>query len=289
MLFDVNHVYVFWDVETTSNDPIVDDIISIALIACRIQEGVFIPVSNFSSLITTSQTVSNGAFIIHGITNEKIKSAPTFHSVMGMMQTWMSETIASSGCKGTVFIAHNGSKFDDIIMFCNLTKQAMRFDTFMSNMHCVGFLDSLKMFKGLSKRHTTCTPRDKTKKVSFTLNNCFATFCGRGDIEGAHDALVDTQTIIDIFNSDIIRCKIDLHTLFEFVVKLHTKINSLKQSSGLLCQRKFDAMCEEDTTNAIMFPKNKRVKLTTVASAFNNHMKVDGFCLHCVASACLAF
>ena len=223
-----NTLYVFWDCESTSNDPKSDDIIAIAMILAIFdaQDKIFVEKASFKSYVYTTRRVHPGAYKVHGISNNTIQGAPTFERLIPMIQNWIrTHTIPTNKI---VFVAHNGSRFDDIMLMYNLHKHGFGVMESMRSWKCLGFIDSLVMIKGICKIYSGLTPRDpSTLRKSFTLGNCYYKYCDKRSIVNAHDAMVDSKAMLDIFNSKSVSKYLTSRLLFKYMVPLSKIMSKL--------------------------------------------------------------
>ncbi|KAG7353873.1 exonuclease [Nitzschia inconspicua] len=109
--------YVLFDLETTGGSRTKDDIIELAAMVLG-PDGIAIEDGSFESLIRPHRKITPYITTLTGITNEMVKTAPTFPEVMnsffrfvgGIVQSHciLSSTIVDA----IVLVAHNGRAFD---------------------------------------------------------------------------------------------------------------------------------------------------------------------------------
>lgn len=233
-LFDT--YLLFWDTETTSNRPTRDDIISIGAVLVdytNAHEPKFI--TKFHTYVNTTMDIDPVAYRVHGISRTMLKGAPTFKNALTMFSAWVAKYVPKSG--RVYFVAHNGSRFDDIMLYCNSLRYSVDFVSNMKACHCKGFIDSLKYIKLILKapasNNVDILPTNvATGKQSFSLGNCHLKFCN-SVIADAHDALADSMALYHVFVSDTLKPLITLRTLDQNAIPLEKALVKLQQSAGL--------------------------------------------------------
>jgi hypothetical protein len=167
-----------------------------------------------------------------------IQGKPRFPEVMEFFRIFLTQHRKDNRTR-IIFIAHNGSKFDDIILYCNFVQHNLNFDLFLSDVGCYGFLDTLKFLRALFKN---CQYKEKPKdastgRESFALGHCFASFCSNGAaLSGAHDALVDAKALFDIFNAECVASKVSTTVMFSHIVPKIKGVKWIKQTAGVAIQ-----------------------------------------------------
>lgn len=232
--------YFIWDTETTGNKPTDDDIISLGGVFCSYDGNKFVKIDEFHSYIDTDHKIDAVAQSIHHISKSMIRGQPRFPEVMKTLRTFLLQHQPDANCR-LIFIAHNGSKFDDIVLYCNFVQHHMNFDQFLKDVHCYGFADTLKYLRALFKEcQYKDMPKDaSTGRTSFALGHCYTSFCGSGQsFENAHDALADSRALMDVLNSASVSCKINLAGLFKNVVPKAKAVKWVKQTAGVAYQTK---------------------------------------------------
>jgi len=236
----VDH-YFFFDTETSGNKCTEDDIISFAGILCKYENGKFHPVDEFNSFVSTNKKIDPAAQAIHKISKSDLRGAPCFPDVMRAVRGFLQEHQPQSNAR-LFLVGHNISKFDNIILYCNFVQHRMDFDQFLKDIKCSGFLDTLKYLRTLFKN---CAYKDAPKdaatgKVSYALGHCYKSFCGAEELEGAHDALIDSRAMLDVVNSAPVCGRISLQNLFKNIVKKKKEVSWIKQTAGVAFQNRED-------------------------------------------------
>lgn len=254
--------FLFYDTETTGNKPTEDDIISLGAVLCTYENKTFHVVDDFHSYVHTDRKIDPAAQMVHHISKHMLQGQPKFPDIMRTFKTFLTQH--QTPTTRVVFVAHNGSKFDDIILYCNFVKHNMNFDNFLKDVKCHGFLDTLTYIKSLFK---TCSsdekPKDsKTGRESFALGHCFTSFCGGHALDGAHDALVDAKALYQIFNSPVILSKVSLREMLKSMVPKIKAVKVVKEKAGVAIQAR-----EENTlkrSNPDYNDEKQPVSLTNV-------------------------
>jgi DNA polymerase III epsilon subunit-like protein len=240
--------FLMWDVESTSKNPTVDDIISLGCVLCELNSnGLFEKLGEFHTFVYTNKTIDAVAQSIHHISKEDLMGEPSFPNAINLLRTFVQQLMPEPNSR-LIMIAHNGSAFDDIMLYCNFVQHRLVFDQFMKDIKCHGFLDSYKLFKALYK---DCGYHEKpqdpvTTKVSFKLGDCASSFCGES-IANAHNALADSQALFNIFNSNSVQKRCNLQLMFTHVVSRQKAVKWIKQTAGVTFQNQ-----EEHTRNLLM-------------------------------------
>jgi DNA polymerase III epsilon subunit-like protein len=279
----MSHYFIFWDVESTSRSPINDDIISIGAVLSKYcdQSNTFIKLDEYHSFIFTYKFIEKGAQDVHHIAQEDLKDAPTLNQALLDFSKWVSDFTTKTPDGNLYMVAHNGSRFDDIMLFSNCTHNNICFDTFLSSINCKGFLDSLSLFYSIFKQRNDCEkPFDeKAKRVTFILGECYKFYCGGDVLENAHDALADSQALFDVFNSELISKLLNLQVLLTNIrplkdekSRLRKKVGSVYQSKENISQQ--ESIPEQNTKLISEFPQDQ---------AFYEKQNPNSiFCLNCM-------
>jgi DNA polymerase III epsilon subunit-like protein len=234
-MFD--NVFVIYDVESTSNRPTEDDIISLGAVLARYgSDGRFQFVDSFHSLCSTNKEIAPQAQSVHHISKSMIEGKPKFDRLMAMFKKFLQKHLTEAS--RTVFVAHNGSKFDDVILFCNCVRNDIVFDDFLREVKCHGFVDTLKMLRAMFKgAPAKLLPRQPdTDRVSFALGCCHASFTGE-NIQNAHDALADSRALLNVMNAPSVCARMNTVSLFSHVVQVQKAVGTIKQAAGVAFQR----------------------------------------------------
>ncbi len=242
----IRNRFFVWDVESTSKFPTEDHIISIGGVLCdfdaRRKSSRLVPLHSFHTYVYTNRKIDAGAQKIHHISQKDLAGAPTFPEAIAeltkFLQKWIVHGPNGARRVQTFFMAHNGRKFDDVILYCNFVQHNMDFEGFLDDVACRGFVDSLPVIKGLfDKLEYRFKPKDpKTGRVSYALGNCYSFFCKK-TLENAHDALADSQALVDVCTSDEVAKRLNRQTLLKAIVDRRKAVNWVRQTSGVAFQR----------------------------------------------------
>ena len=237
-----HNLFVFWDLESTSKDPTEDAIISIGGVIAEYRDHSFQKLSEFHTYVSTTREIDPVAQSIHNISKADLKGAPNFCDAIGMFKLWIQEICRQCISPRVILMAHNGSRFDDLMLFCNCVSNYQNFDDFLTEIHCHGFIDTLKLLRNLFKtKHKDLKPKcPDTSKVSFTLGNCYVSFCGK-TLEGAHDALADSQALFEVFTAPCIRPMFTVISLCKYLVRKEKAVKTIKACAGMSIHRKEEA------------------------------------------------
>lgn len=236
-------LFFIWDVESTSNRPTEDDIISIGGVVCKYENRRFVELPNgeFHTYIYTEKKIDPAAENVHHISAAKLYGQPTFPQAMEKLRAFLRQHLERKSRQSSIrmiWMAHNGSKFDDIMLYCNFIQHRMNYDEFMRDVGCSGFLDSIKLFskafKGASAEEM---PKDaSTGRPSLALGHCYRSLCGGTALENAHDALVDSRALMAVCNCDYLCKTVDLRFLNRETVIPEKAIRMIKKSAGMAFQ-----------------------------------------------------
>ena len=220
---------LFWDVESTSDDPNKDHIISLGGVLATFNTGIISKVSEFHSYVSTSLRIDPVAQAVHNISSEMLSSAPSFADMIVQFEAWLKPFVQASKAR-VVFLAHNGRKFDDVMLYCNFLQSRLDYGAFLDRICCWGFADTLKILKTLFA--------GKTPRNRFTLDICYSYFCKRQQLVNAHDALVDSNALFDIFSTQTVTTTIgNMRRLFDFVVPRAKALQWVKSTSAVEYER----------------------------------------------------
>lgn len=117
---------VVFDLETTGLDPFYDEIIEIA--AVRIRQGEIVPGDCFHSYVKPKRTIPQEITWLTGITNAKVKNAPTAPLALRDFCNF---------CGESLLIAHNGHMFDMRFLSkaCARRQKGFREVDYLDSMH----------------------------------------------------------------------------------------------------------------------------------------------------------
>ncbi len=238
--------YLVWDTESTGNKVNEDDIISIGGVLAKYENNRFTQIGEFHSFISTSRAIDPAAAAVHHITKAQLLGEPNFAEVMKKLSQWLKQYLTEPNAR-LIMMAHNGRKFDEIILYTNFVRYMLDFDQFLQEIRAYGFVDTLPMLRELLKNCPAVEqPKDaSTGRISFALGHCYASFC-QGSLENAHNALADSKGLFAIINAECVTSKLCLSLLFKnFVWKKDRAVKMIKQSAGV-----FFKMKEESTRQA---------------------------------------
>jgi len=224
-------VFFIWDTETTSNDKLVDDIISIGGVLCRLDKRRFVPEAEFHTFVQTAKRIDADAFRVHHIAAGQLRGQPKFPEAVELLRQFL---VKQLGRRRVIFLAHNGADFDDVIFYANCVRYQVNFEQFLKDVRCHGFADSLKYLRRLFKN---CQREQKPKNPttglpSFALGTCHRFFVGEG-LENAHDALADSQGLLAVLNSDPLQQRSCLRTLMACHRPLSEAVKHVRKACGI--------------------------------------------------------
>ena len=174
-----------FDLETTGTQVTKDRIVQIAIIKV-FPDG---KQEEYNQLINPEISIPDEIVAIHGITNEKVKTCPTFKD----KALEIADFIDDSDLAG-----YNSNKFDIPILAEEFLRAEHQFD--FANRR---FVDVQNIFHKMEQR---------------TLAAAFQFYCEK-KIENAHDALHDTRATLEVFFAQLDRyteLKNDIHFLSDF-------------------------------------------------------------------------
>lgn len=241
-----DNLFVFYDVETTSNEPLHDDVISLGAIVTRFDEQTrtFQRCGcSFHELCHTARPIQPGAEAVHHLGATDLCGKPRFNVVLESFRVFLTSFMATNS--RTIFVAHNGRRFDDVVMFCTAFRNNIRYDDFLCAVQCVGFLDTLELLRTLFHgQPATLLPRHpSTHKISFALGCCHVAFTGN-TITNAHDALADCEALCDVMNATSVCVQLTTVALFAAVVTVEKATKAIKRVAGSM----FDTRCIKSIT-----------------------------------------
>jgi DNA polymerase III epsilon subunit-like protein len=236
------NLFLIYDVESTSNKPTEDDIISLGAILCEYKNKKFESLFEYHSYVSTHKRIDPQAQAVHHISQEDIKDAPSLQNMIQDLTNRMKPFISDPKDR-VILVAHNGRKFDDLILYCNFISKRIDFEEFLSNIRYYGSLDSLVLLKSIFKHEKDFNklPKDcKTNRISFALGNCYESFCGGKSLEGAHDALIDSKALLSVLNSECITARININLILDHIEKKEKTLSLIKKSAGLAFKKMED-------------------------------------------------
>lgn len=153
------------DFETTGTDVLKDRVLQFAITRINLD----LSLQSFSFLVNPGMPIPPKSTEVHGITDEMVKNEPTFDKfIPNIIQT----------IEGTDLLTFNGLKFD-IPLFKNECDRAGIEWDYLS----YALIDAFQIFSHFHKRN---------------LGAAVKTYLGE-DLEGAHDAKVDTEATARVF------------------------------------------------------------------------------------------
>jgi DNA polymerase-3 subunit epsilon len=167
-----NPLCVF-DLETTGTQVTKDRIVQIAIIKV-FPDG---KQEEYNQLINPEISIPDEIVAIHGITNEKVKTCPTFKDKASEIADFI---------KDADLAGYNSNKFDIPVLAEEFLRAEHQFD--FAN-RC--FVDVQNIFHKMEQR---------------TLAAAYQFYCDK-KIENAHDALYDTRATLDVFVAQLDRYK----------------------------------------------------------------------------------
>jgi len=241
--YNFQNRYLFYDTETTSNEPTKDDIISFGgvLTEYDVNTRTFKTIDQFHSYVFTRRKISPAAQGIHHISYQMIVGQPSFPEMISNFRCWIQKH--KQDHIRLFLIAHNGKRFDDIILYCNFIKHKMDCEEFFNDINIQGFIDTLPLLRSMKKvLPQNLLPKDhETGKVSFSLGTLYRSWCGGDELEGAHDALVDSEALVKVMNNKIVTDRLNISMMFrKHIVRMDKGIKWIKQQAGQSYQQQED-------------------------------------------------
>ncbi|KAG7354197.1 PolC-type DNA polymerase III [Nitzschia inconspicua] len=189
--------YVLFDLETTGGSRTKDDIIELAAMVLG-PDGIAIEDGSFESLIRPHRKITPYITTLTGITNEMVKTAPTFPEVMNSFFRFVGGIVrshcilSSTIVDAIVLVAHNGRAFD--IPFLLRSLQGHNLQSLLSDDPRYGyFIDTLhvaRTFLGGS----AATPTNNRLGTLFQ-------FVTGAEMENSHRAMGDVKALYTVFRS----------------------------------------------------------------------------------------
>lgn len=159
------------DTETTGTDPAVDRIVQIG--ALKILSLSNDPPTMFCWLINPCVPIPAKSTEVHGITDEMVKSRPTFREVSAQLHEFF------YGCD---LVGYNHSRFDIPILWEEFYRAGITW-----NMSGMRVFDAQAIFMKMEER---------------TLSAAVAKYCKR-EHSGAHDAMMDAAASWDVLKAQL--------------------------------------------------------------------------------------
>ncbi|MES2589393.1 MAG: exonuclease domain-containing protein [Bacteroidota bacterium] len=174
-----------FDLEATGLNVSKDRIVEIAIIKIQIDGSE----ETFSSLVNPEMEIPQEVIEIHGITNEKIKDAPTFKELAPQIVDFI---------KDADLAGYNSNKFDIPLLAEELLRVGNEFDLSKKK-----FVDVQNIFHKMEQR---------------TLAAAYQFYCKK-DITNAHAALDDTRATWEVLKAQLEKysdLKTDVASLADF-------------------------------------------------------------------------
>lgn len=159
---------VFFDLETTGPNPVLDRIVQIACVKVK-PDGTR---TEWQSLVNPKMPIPPRATEVHGITDEAVKTAPTFYEIARRVE---------NGIRGCDLAGYNIKRFDWPLLRAEFARVKVKPEGEYL------LVDALKIFHHFAPR---------------TLEVAVETYCGRRH-EGAHDALADARATVDVLEAQL--------------------------------------------------------------------------------------
>jgi DNA polymerase-3 subunit epsilon len=174
-----------FDLETTGTQVTKDRIVQIAIIKIFPDEER----EEYNQLINPEISIPEDIAEIHGITNDRVKSCPTFKDKASEIASFIDDADLAG---------YNSNKFDIPVLAEAFLRAEYEFD--FSNRR---FIDVQNIFHKMEQR---------------TLSAAYHFYCNK-KIENAHDALFDTRATLEVFLAQLNRyneLKNDIDFLSDF-------------------------------------------------------------------------
>lgn len=169
MNLNLKNPLAFFDIEATGLDIINDRIVEIAVIKLLVTGEKKV----YHKRINPERSIPTEATLIHGISNEDIKDAPTFREVAKELANFL------QGCDLAGF---NILKFDIPILVESFLRENVEF-----NPETKKIVDAQKIFHLMEKRN---------------LAAAYKFYCSK-ELANAHNALADAEATIDILSAQV--------------------------------------------------------------------------------------
>jgi len=161
---------VIFDLETTGVDPEADRIVQFAAVKLDCD---FVRAGTLFRTIDPEMNIEPGATAVHGISNEDVKGAPKFAEVATDINMFIHDCDLAG---------HNGIAFDIPLLMNEFDRVGMELDISKRRL-----IDTLELFRHFFPH-----------SLAYALKH----YCGE-ELEGAHDALCDTEATVKIFKAQL--------------------------------------------------------------------------------------
>lgn len=171
MKLQLNRPLAVFDLETTGINQAADRIVEVAIVKLH-PDGMR---EQFYSLVNPEMIIPEHAAAIHGITNDKVATEPTFEQISDRLLAFV------EGCDLGGF---NSNKFDIPVLHEELSRSGKSL-----NLEERKMVDAQVIFHRMEER---------------TLSAAYKFYCGKS-LENAHSALADTEATLEVLLSQIDR------------------------------------------------------------------------------------
>jgi DNA polymerase III epsilon subunit-like protein len=244
---------LFWDTETHDCDPVTSDIIQIAGVIVEFDRVKgFIKHDDFETKIWTEKDIAPGAKEVHSLSKSDLIGSPDFSSAMSEWKAWMDEVGERLKCNRYMWFAHNGTRFDNIVMYCNHITHNLSFEDTISTTS--GFVDTLKLAQKVCRNHGV-EPKNDNQKVSYALGCLHSSFANTVFTK-AHDALNDVHAMIDFMQGLFERGMLtfsDIHSLARSVEQEKKLIFSIAGTQYIRTSQEIKSANVQKLTNTPVF------------------------------------
>lgn len=209
-------VFISIDFESTGLSVYDDHIVQfgVSMVRYNHTDGSITPLPSFTSYVFTEREMSKGAAQVTGITNDTIKGAPKLHIVMMRLIKHLDKVCMPKDVR--VLIGYNTHKYDIPLLVNDLYRNMKNFgkseqfskgqvSSVVRLMRITSSVDLLKY----CKQHvdTTQLKRRANGTCSYVLGDVYEALLGTR-FANAHDALADTQAVIDLISTKEGECTV---------------------------------------------------------------------------------
>ena len=181
-------VYFSFDLETTGLSTVNDDIIQIGI--SSLIDGV--AGETFNVLVKPKKPIPSIVTRITGITNEDVETAKSLQHVLPHLKAYMNRL--GGLVADRVLVGYNIFRFDVPLLFNNITRTSHNASDFLKSLRLSSAVDLLPYAR--KNLETTDLKRNKYGACSYKLGDVYAALFNK-PLDGAHDALIDTQAVCD--------------------------------------------------------------------------------------------
>lgn len=176
-----------FDLETTGLDVSACEIVQFAVIVVNSRRG-----AKYSAYVLPEGPIDPGAASVHGLSREVLVElgARPFAAVWAECEAWLNETVQSQ-TRPLIWGAHNGDRFDRPILVRSVTS-AVGGSALLSSPRAK-WVDTLSLARrALPGRYRAAS---SGKPGPYTLGQLYKEASGGKALDGAHDALADTEAL----------------------------------------------------------------------------------------------